>query len=147
MADLKEFCLTSINDYMQSIYQPSTDVSLRITQSWTNMTQQGGHHHKHSHINSIFSASFYIQTSGEDRIYFETPNRPMIQLESKEYTDLNSTSWWMPATQGSMVMFPSWLDHHVMTKDHEGDRISLSFNTFFVGEIGSRLKMCHLVLD
>lgn len=147
LSKLKDFCLTSINYYFKSIYDPVLDVSLKITQSWTNLTQKDGHHHKHHHINSAYSATLYIETVDDDRIYFETPNGQMLQVKSKEYTNLNSNSWWMPATKGSLIMWPSWLDHHVVDKGHEGDRISLSFNTFFVGEIGNRKDRSHLVVE
>lgn len=147
MCWIKDFCLSSINTYVKEVYKPLGDLSLRITQSWVNITKQGQYHHKHSHSNSAFSASFYINTREEDRIYFYSPIKELMKIESTEYTNLNSHTWWMPARKYSMVMFPSWLEHQVMTKNHDGDRISLSFNTFYVGEIGSKGGRTHLVLE
>lgn len=146
LADLKRFCLTSINDYMNGIYQPKNNVYLRITQSWVNVTQQGQNHHKHHHDNSIFSASFYIETNDEDCIYFDSPNKNLIKMDAIEHTPLNASSWWLPATTGSLLMFPSWLKHEVKNKNHDGNRISLSFNTFVVGEVGVADESTQLIL-
>ena len=41
-------------------------------------------------------------------------------------------------------MFPSNLNHAVQTKKTDGTRISLSFNTFLKGELGSMAKTNHL---
>ena len=71
----------------------------------------------------------------------------MLNFEVSDFNQYNSGSWWLPAKKGTMVMFPSWLEHEVRTKDHFGERISLSFNTFFVGQIGSKDMLTELKLS
>lgn len=137
MSDLRDFCYSSINDYFHRVYKPINSVGLRITQSWVNATREGEFHHRHHHPNSALSASFYISTNEEDRIYFYNPLKQTFKIDPVEYDIFNSESWWIPAEQGTMVMFPSWLDHDVRVKTHSGTRISLSFNTFFVGSLGT----------
>lgn len=146
MKDLKQFCLNSINEYMRNIYKPKNNLGLRITQSWINVTKEGEFHHRHSHANSVFSASFYISTNKEDRIYFYNPRKSIFEIEAESYDVFNSDSWWIPATQGAMVMFPSWLEHDVQVKTHSGDRMSLSFNTFFAGSLGKKEGRTELIL-
>jgi len=41
----------------------------------------------------------------------------------------------MPATQGSLLLFPSYLPHAVPEILSE-NRVSLAFNTFWHGEVG-----------
>jgi len=146
MTNLKQFCLESINNYMKNTLKPKNSLDLRITQSWINITKEGEYHHRHSHANSIFSASFYISTTDEDKIYFYHPRKSMFEIEATDYDVINSSSWWISAKQGTMVMFPSWLDHDVQTKSHAGNRISLSFNTFFSGVLGTKEKRTELAL-
>lgn len=146
MKDLKKFCHDGINDYFREIYKPINNLELRITQSWLNLTRKGQFHHRHTHSNSAFSASFYISSSDNDCIYFNSPHNQMLNFETYEYTDFNSRSWQMPAKEGNLLMFPSWLEHEVKTKEDDGDRVSLSFNTFYVGTIGlnNTLNELHL---
>ena len=48
--------------------------------------------------------------------------------------------------KGDLVIFPSWIRHHVGVNETENeDRISLSFNTFPIGEMGDPLGS-HLIL-
>ena len=147
MADLRKFCDESINVYMKSVFRPKNDISLKITQSWVNVTEQNEFHHKHNHANSAFSAAFYIHTHDGDLINFYKEDTSTVSFDAEEYDIMNSTKWWVPAKAGSMVMFPSYLTHDVPVKEHPGTRVSLSFNTFYVGKLGSEEGRTEVVFD
>lgn len=138
IADIKAFIEVSVKDYFSNVYSPSNDASLRITQSWLNYTDPGQFHHKHAHPNSFVSGVFYPQSNESDRIYFHKGEWQQLHTPTKNWNSWNSSSWWMPATTGRMYIFPSHLTHHVETYNKEGNvtRISLSFNTFPIGNWG-----------
>lgn len=145
--ELKEFVIQSIEIYKQTILN-NTDVDVYITQSWLNFSESGQYHHVHYHPNSIVSGVFYIQTTDEDKITFHSPHEEMyrLRIQPKQFSSLNSPTWWYPATQGSLLLFPSNLRHNVETVTASSTRISLSFNTFVRGAMGSEYDSTQLIL-
>lgn len=147
LKDLNSFFTESVNKYFADIYQPKYDVSLYITQSWANYTEQGQWHHKHQHQNSFISGVFYVDADiTNDRIYFYRDRYDQIKIIPKEWNITNSDSWWFEVGTGRLVLFPSSLTHMVEVKQHEGTRISLSFNTFLKGTLGENEQLTELIL-
>jgi uncharacterized protein (TIGR02466 family) len=138
LSDIKTFVSHCVNKYFQEIYQPKHQVSLRITQSWCNYTQTGEFHHKHTHPNSFISGVFYIQVDEFiDKIYFYNEGHKQLEIPAREFNMYNSTSWWFPCLTGQLLLFPSSCYHMVDNRvDCNTTRISLSFNTFLVGNLG-----------
>ena len=134
-----------LNIYFKKIYVPEKNVSLRITQSWLNYTEMGGFHHTHHHRNSFISGVYYIQTTENDKIMFFSDIKNIFSIDPQEYNIWNSEIYWMPCKEKSLILFPSSLNHSVEPVE-KGLRISLSFNTFLVGELGDKLKSNELIL-
>lgn len=144
---LAEFCLESANKYFQEVYKPKEDLNLYITQSWVNYTERGGFHHKHSHQNSFISGVFYVNASVEsDKVYFYNESYKQIKVQPTEWNVWNSESWWLEVSTGTLYLFPSSLTHDVPGVENDGRRISLSFNTFIKGAIGSYEHLAELVI-
>jgi uncharacterized protein (TIGR02466 family) len=144
MKDLKSFIDTSVNEYFSQIVAPMKDVSLYVTQSWVNYSKQGQWHHSHEHPNSILSGVFYVQSDATDKIYFEKNHYEQISFPTEKFNLYNSKTWWLEATQGRLVIFPSSLRHSVNAVETDHTRISLSFNTFARGMIGSAENLTAL---
>jgi uncharacterized protein (TIGR02466 family) len=144
LADLFSFATESVNKYFQEVIAPSKEVSLYITQSWMNYSKKNEWHHAHEHPNSVLSGVFYIQTDNEDKIYFERVGYEQISFPTEKYNLYNSKSWWIPAIQGRLIIFPSSLRHHVMPVTTDHTRVSLSFNTFAKGLIGAEETLTAL---
>jgi len=145
--DLKTFCENSLNNFFVEIYKPSTNVSLKITQSWANYAKNGQEHHIHHHNNSIISGVFYVDTNPNDVLIFyrNTSMRP-FKIETEEYNSWNSDQLWFHAEEGNLLLFPSLLAHGVPKVTEEKERISISFNSFFSGEIGSVHNLTRLII-
>lgn len=146
---LRDNIKSCVSEYTTGINKTPDNVSLRITQSWCNYNGKGEWHHKHCHQNSVLSGVYYVHTDEEDKIYFynEKLTNETIQVKPTEFNEYNSRSWWLPATQGTLILFPSELPHSVSERTHNGpDRVSLSFNTFYTGTIGTEenLTLLHL---
>ena len=67
-------------------------------------------------------------------------------IDDKKYNLWNSTSWWFSVELGQLVMFPSSTTHQVDIKKGTNTRISLAFNTFYKGTIGSNSDLTELIL-
>ena len=147
LTELRDFVEDSMLEYFKSIHAPKFDVSLYLTQSWANYTQKGQFHHKHAHPNSIVSGVFYPQADRTvDRIYFYKNDYEQIEVPVAEYNPYNSKSWWFDVGAGDLVLFPSGLTHMVQMKEDDNTRISIAFNTFVKGYIGSDENLTGLNL-
>ncbi len=147
LSSLGSFFNDSVQEYIQTTLCLKDNVSLQLTQSWVNYTKKGQFHHKHAHPNSIISGVFYIQAVKDvDRIHFFNEKYSQIKTYPKEYNVYNSESWWLPATTGTLYLFPSHLTHMVEQVTTDDIRISLSFNTFYKGTIGDELALTALTI-
>ena len=147
LKDLNSFFLESVNKYFDELYKPKYDSSLYITQSWVNYTEQKQWHHKHQHPNSFISGVFYVNADiAKDRIYFYRDHYDQLKIIPREFNITNSDSWWFEVGTGRLILFPSSLTHMVEMKEHEGTRISLSFNTFLKGTLGDNNNLTELLL-
>lgn len=133
-----DFCLTAAQAFFTEIVKPSDEISLYITQSWANYSTKGNWHHAHSHGNSYISGVIYLGADpAHDKIRFLKQDNPFIIINPVEYNLYNSPTWWMEAEVGVCYLFPSHLKHEVDTIQTEGERISISFNTFLKGNLGA----------
>ena len=150
LKELKQFCEEQLNRYVKEIMNPKEELDFHITQSWLNVTKRGEFHHEHSHPNSIVSGVFYISTEADDKITFIDPNmkvKEMIKIEQESFNPFNSSSCFFPSIANELILFPSWLNHMVrLNEKATKDRISISFNTFVKGSLGSQTNLTELLL-
>jgi uncharacterized protein (TIGR02466 family) len=149
LKELRNDLLTIIRKYFKAVYSPAGDVDVYITQSWVNFTKPGESHHLHSHSNSFLSGVFYIRSDAEtDKIVFHKQEDAGISIDllTTEWNLYNSKIWWYPVGTGDIILFPSSLLHEVPKTTGNNDRISLAFNVFLKGRIGSYNKLTELKL-
>lgn len=142
---LRKFIESKVSEYFVTVYNPKNKIKLKITQSWVNYSKEGQYHHKHAHPNSFISGVFYVQADKEkDKIHFIRNDYQPLYLIPKEWNTWNSESWWFDIGTGDLILFPSNLTHTVHTVDHKQTRISLSFNTFPIGNLGEENTLTGL---
>ena len=148
--NLKQFCEQQLKIYVKQIISPKEELDLYITQSWLNITKPGEFHHEHYHQNSIISGVFYVAAEEDDNIIFTDPSgklKKQIAFEQKENNLWNSLTWVFPVSKNELILFPSWLSHGVKENEKATtNRISISFNTFAKGTLGSRPNLSELIL-
>lgn len=149
MLNLKKFLTTCVNAYFQNIFKPPKDVSIHITQSWLNYSNKNESHHKHGHPNSFVSGVLYINADvSKDAIVFcIDENYDRIKFFPQEFNSYNSKEWIVPVQTGALVLFPSNLQHYVPPVISEKERVSLSFNTYLKGKLGSEVSSTELILE
>ena len=147
---IKQFCEQQLKIYVEELIIPREEIEVYITQSWLNVTKPGEFHHEHSHSNSIISGVFYISTEEGDSITFIDPNfnlKHVLRIEPKEFNVWNSSICASPSITNELILFPSWMNHRVEPNEMATtDRISISFNTFVRGTLGSREEKTELIL-
>jgi len=137
----------AIKDYFNKIISPKNKITPYITQSWLNYTDTNEHHHKHNHPNSLVSGILYLNANEKfDKVEFYKDDYNMIKPEIKNFNFFNSESWWLPVKTGQIMLFPSSLSHSVSIKKGTNTRVSLAFNVFIKGGVGSLNDLTRLVL-
>ena len=146
--NIKKFLDKVCQDYLEKIISPKNNIELYITQSWLNYTEENQYHHIHAHPNSVASGILYFDCDKEnDKIKFSHPvGYQQIKPEIKNFNIWNSETWWFPLETGQLVMFPSSTTHQVDTKKGTNTRVSLAFNTFYKGTLGSNKDLTELIL-
>ena len=145
--NLKEDLDIRVQDYFQKVISPTDSITPYITQSWLNYTETNQYHHKHEHSNSLVSGVFYVNCNEEfDKIKFFNHTYKAIKPEVKDWNLYNSESWWFSVKTGDVILFPSSLTHMVETKEGDNTRISLAFNIFIKGKVGSNKLLTELIL-
>ena len=148
--NIKKFLDTACKDYLERIICPKNNIELYITQSWLNYTEENQFHHRHEHPNSIVSGVLYFDSDKDkDMIKFFSPikyQQIKPEIEDEKYNIWNSSSWWFAVETGQLVMFPSSTTHQVDTKKGNNTRVSLAFNTFYKGAVGSNSSLTELIL-
>ena len=148
--NIKKFLDKHCKDYLDTIICPKNNIELYITQSWLNYTEANQYHHKHEHPNSVVSGVFYFDSDVKnDKILF-SHSRGYQQIspetDKEKFNLWNSGTWFFPVETGNLFMFPSSTTHQVETKKGTNTRISLAFNTFYKGSVGSNTKLTELIL-
>tara|TARA_R100001224_G_scaffold112280_2_gene94360 strand:- start:20 stop:643 length:624 start_codon:yes stop_codon:yes gene_type:complete len=150
LRNIKIFLEEHCKNYLNTIICPSDKIELYITQSWLNYTETNQYHHKHEHPNSVISGTFYFDADEDtDQIMFASPRGYQLMsptVNKKNFNHWNSETWWFPVKTGELYMFPSSTTHQVVTKKGNNTRISLAFNTFYKGRIGSYNNLTELIL-
>ena len=134
LGKLRERIQFQLRVFWRDFMCASCDAELKLQQSWVNITENGAHHHRHWHTNSMYSGVvFWCDHSA--RITFINPRYPQLDFDTHTSHESNSAIWRVEPKLGLMLIFPSWLEHQVETNRSGGERISLSFNTWPEGQL------------
>jgi uncharacterized protein (TIGR02466 family) len=110
--------------------------AIEVTGCWATVLAPGAGHRAHHHPNNYLSGAYYLRTpTAADTINFHDPRaqtgiiRPPVVELSAENTDQVVVR----VSEGTLLLFPSYLEHSVDPNPSAEERISLSFNLMFAG--------------
>ena len=105
-----------------------------ITGCWANVNAPGAAHTIHSHPNNFLSGVYYVRTfNGAETINFHDPRLQtgIIRPPVAELTAENTDQVMLQVKNGTLLVFPSWLQHSVDANRGDMNRVSVSFNIMF----------------
>ena len=111
-----------------------SDEAFEITGCWATVLGKGAIHKAHSHPNNFLSGVYYVRTHpGADTINFHDPRNQAMVIRPPvvELTAENTDQIVVRVTNGTLLMFPSYLEHSVDANVSDDQRISISFNIMF----------------
>jgi uncharacterized protein (TIGR02466 family) len=137
MAALRAVIQSSLDHYLATVFSPSNSVKLKVTQSWLTLSRKGESHHSHVHPNSVVSGVLYINLAKDDGInFYRNQDSIWYELLRGQETYHNAYRYFIGTKVGDILLFPSNQSHGVREVVEDVERVSLSFNTFFDGELG-----------
>jgi hypothetical protein len=143
--ELKAFCwdqLLSLIGRLNSYDLPTLQKLQIFNSCWFHVTRPGGFFGVHNHPNASWSGVYCVDPGRSD------PNKPENGLLSfinpnaltAMYMDPGVFNMRLPfghqgprlrLEPGQLVLFPSWVLHHVTPFEGEGERITVAFNCWF----------------
>jgi uncharacterized protein (TIGR02466 family) len=108
--------------------------AVEVTGCWATVLAKGAEHRAHTHPNNYLSSVYYVQTRpGAQTINFHDPRiqAGVIRPPVRELTAENTDQVVVRVTDGTLLMFPSYLEHSVHANTSEEERVSISFNLMF----------------
>ena len=133
LADLKVWFEECVKDYLDNVMTLDYR-EFWIHESWLNKAAPGSSQSMHNHGNSLISGVYYVSSTPQHPplVFEKMPSNsdPFFSLR-KHYSKANSNftnKLAMPCTQGSLIMFNSYLFHGFGQNVTDQPRVSLAFN-------------------
>jgi len=112
--------------------------SFEITSMWSTRQPKGGNHHRHMHFNTFLAGVYYLDgNDNSSGTRFYSPHN-YHRVISPARIDNSATKFYndfmIPFEEGSLLMFPGWLEHTTDRNRNEDPRTVIAFNVMPVGK-------------
>jgi len=145
IAELREFCFVQLYRFVGALsgFQEQALAQLRAhAEAWFHLTRRGGYFGVHNHPMATWSGVYCVDPAGSDtdpalggRLTFIHPHGAVAMFLDPTVEALRLpyayTTQEFKLSAGDLVLFPSWLMHHVTPYHGEGIRITVAFNAWF----------------
>jgi len=135
---LKNFITEISNNIGSAIKDMNWDLDsqiARITNMWAIINKERAFNERHHHGNSSLSAAYYVKAekNAGDLIFFDPRQANVFHHPtSKEANSLNCQVQSVTPRSGTLVLFPSYLEHKVAENLSNEERIVVSFNVSLI---------------
>ena len=108
---------------------------VKITDMWSIINNKNAFNERHHHGNSALSAAYYVKAEkNAGNIIFFDPRQANVFHHpiSKESNNINAQAQSVTPKPGTLVLFPSYLEHKVDENQSNDERIVISFNVSLI---------------
>ena len=108
---------------------------VKITNMWAIINKNKAFNERHHHGNSSLSAAYYVKAENNaGNIVFFDPRQANVfhHPSAKKANDLNGQIKSITPKAGTLVLFPSYLEHKVEENLSNEERIVVSFNVSLI---------------
>ncbi len=106
-------------------------MQLVMRELWANVSGKHAYNNVHNHPNSLLSGVYYVRAETEcGDLSLIDPRKQawVMQPEFSERNQMNSPVQFIVPEAGTLLIFPSWLEHGVNQNLSDANRISIGFN-------------------
>ena len=130
---LQKHLINYIPDYITGLDYKNIFKGFIIDSFWINENKKHNYNHRHMHPDSHISGVYYCKVPEKSgRLFFEdiySDHKNLCKGNLK--APLFETTHLITPEERALLLFPSWLHHHVEPSETNEPRISLSFNIRF----------------
>jgi len=144
LKNLKEKINKHIQVFMYEKLKVSPKMKFKILNSWGIKLVKGDYALSHNHANSLISGIMYLKTTekGGSLTFHKNSSwhnifPPCVKAEYVEYNLTTGEDFTVVPKPGSIILFPSSLNHSVAQNQSDEDRYSLAFNIYTEANIGT----------
>jgi len=145
LKDLEEKIKNHCEIFVKKYLHIKNNVEFYLQNSWVNVHNPNDESQVHYHGNSLISGVYYpILPDGSGNITFHKNHlltnlfHPCIKIEYEEHDNINCDFCTVDIKEGSIVLFPSHLEHSVERNKTSEKRYSIAFNFFVRGTLGKK---------
>ncbi len=123
--------LPSIEQVMIDMNWEKQKQKIRISNMWAIINTGGSANTRHQHGNSTISGAYYVRApkNSGDIVFYDPRPAPVYTYPNALSPNLlNAQINGISPNEGSLVLFPSYLDHSVNENLSNDERIVISFN-------------------
>jgi uncharacterized protein (TIGR02466 family) len=131
---LKAIAIKCAEHYCQEFQYDYQEVYLQTI--WANVMKKGEDFPTHTHGNSFLSGVYYLDAQGDQSIIFHDPSKNLKTVFRPDVKNMNAYNAYnaeISPYADMILLFPSWLAHHVDKLKSDATRISIAFNVSLRG--------------
>ena len=148
LSNLKQFIDERIFIFKKKLLRMKDENEIYITQSWVINSNPNQYHPKHKHPNSVISGVMFFDENNDESLppirFHRTLEMFPLDFEFDNLNESNAGCRSFETAQGSLILFPSLLEHDVEKNKSDRVRTSISFNTYVRGVVGGRDKLTEV---
>ena len=148
LSNLKRFIDEQILNFKKNLLQIKDENEIYITQSWINNANPDQFHPKHKHPNSIISGVMYLDDNTDESLppirFYKTLDMFPLDFKFDGLNEFNASCREFDPAQGTLMLFPSLLEHDVAKNTSDRMRTSISFNSYVRGLVGGRKQLTEV---
>jgi hypothetical protein len=123
----------------------SSDIKLPIISCRANKTSKLQAHHIRSCNNSFISGIFYLTDHDSSHTQFYYKNYWLQGLSNYKFKhSIPNLQYKFLPIKSTLILFPSHIEHSVITQKQNENRYTIAFNTYLSGEIDDGDNRCRL---
>lgn len=112
------------------------EITLEVISCWANKTKKMQGHHIHTHPNSFLSGILYLTSHDSGFTHFVKENYFLEKFNVFSLSDLIHIEEKLKPNAGTLIIFPSHLQHKVSALTANESRYTIAFNVFPSGKLG-----------
>jgi uncharacterized protein (TIGR02466 family) len=146
LPELAELCALAQDAAASACALLQLNCTLKLTGMWGNISRGSAALHDHTHPNNYLSGVFYLRMPhGAGAIAFKDP-RPQTRVlrpDVRAETPLTALELEYAASEGTMLLFPAWLEHGVRPSASNDERVTIAWNLMISGPLGSHGQLAY----
>ena len=120
--------------YLEGLGADINNINIYATKAWPVVIKKGGQVNRHKHQNSVLSVVYYLQSDGNGGgIKFHATHSEIefLPIRFENLNEFSYTNCSYPPVENSIIIFPSTLEHEVLTYDGDKPRYSITYDLIF----------------